>query len=735
MTSKTEKSVNDKTSTPASPSPSFDKPIITTTNSTSHTRASLELIPDMSLYATNNDDTSSSSSEKPKDSRLKVVADDPSLAPFQNVLKMRHEKYLAKKKELVDKEGSLLQFSKGYEKFGILKVKGGIQYNEWAPGAQEIFLVGDFNKWNKTSHPLKKQDYGVWSIFLPDQNDGTPAISHGSKIKIYMRLANGEWDYRIPPWLHRVVQEKGNPIFDGVFWNPSPYQWKNKAPSKPKDIRIYECHVGMSAIEPKINSYTDFANDIIPMVKKLGYNTIQLMAVMEHAYYASFGYQITSFFAVSSRCGTPEELMYLIDTAHGHGITVLLDVVHSHASKNVSDGLNMFDGTQHCYFHEGTRGTHPVWDSRLFNYSHWEVLRFLMSNLRWYAEHYRFDGFRFDGVQSMLYFHRGSSPANSYEHYFGPEVDEDAITYLLLANDMLHELNPNVITIAEEVTGMPTLCRPIVDGGFGFDYRLGMGIPDKWIDLLKKHKDEEWDMGNITYTLTNRRFNEATIAYVESHDQALVGDKTTAFWLMDKEMYTHMSVLQEPTPVIARGIALHKMIRLITFSLGGEGYLTFMGNDFGHPEWIDFPREGNDYSYHHCRRRWDLAEDKLLRYQHLRAFDVAMNSLEDSSKWLLEREYIQCKNEADKVIAYERGGLLFILNFHPTASHANYKIGVTKPGKYNVVLNSDEVAYGGFARIDTKEACFSVPEKWHDLDNHIQVYLPSRVCLVLKCVD
>jgi len=454
------------------------------------------------------------------------------------------------------------------------------------------------------------------------------------------------------------------------------------------------------------------------------------MAIMEHAYYASFGYQITSFFAVSSRFGTPEELMYMIDTAHGLGITVLLDVVHSHASKNVSDGLNEFDGTDHCYFHEGPRGYHPVWDSRLFNYSHWEVLRFLLSNLRWFVDHYKFDGFRFDGVTAMVYLSRGLGEVKGYQTYFGPDVDNDALLYLALANELLHELRPDIITIAEEVTGLATLCRPIKEGGIGFDYRLGMGIPDKWIELVKKFRDDDWKMGDITFTLTNRRHKEATIAYVESHDQALVGDKTLAFWLMDKEMYDQMSVLTPITPVVARGISLHKMMRLITFSLGGEGYLTFMGNEFGHPEWIDFPRAGNNDSYHHARRRWDLAKDPLLRYHHMRNFDIAINKLEDQTHWLLSDQYVQLKHEEDKMIAFERGGLLFVFNFHPVKSFTDYRIGVSKQGAYSIVLNSDRAEFGGFGLIDEKTPHLSQDVPWHDLKHSIQVYIPARVALV-----
>lgn len=454
--------------------------------------------------------------------------------------------------------------------------------------------------------------------------------------------------------------------------------FRQRRPQKPKSLRIYECHVGIATEELGVGTYRNFADNIIPRIVKQGYNAIQVMAVMEHAYYASFGYQVTSFYAASSRCGTPDELKYMVDVAHQHGLFVLLDVVHSHASKNVVDGLNQFDGTNSCFFHDGARGEHTLWDSRLFNYSSYEVLRFLLSNLRWWHDEYFFDGYRFDGVTSMLYHSRGIGEGFSgdYNEYFGMNVDTEALVYLALANHILHELDPNIITIAEDVSGMPALCRPVDEGGAGFDYRLGMAIPDKWIELLKETRDEDWDMGNLVHTLSNRRWKEKTVAYAESHDQALVGDKTLAFWLMDKEMYTHMSTMSPPSLVIDRGLALHKMIRLITHALGGEAYLNFIGNEFGHPEWLDFPRVGNNESYHYARRQWHLVDDPMLKYKYLNEFDKGMNHTEAAYGWLdSDPGYVSRKHEGDKIIAFERAGLLFVFNFHMNRSFTDYRIG------------------------------------------------------------
>nr|KAF6382028.1 1,4-alpha-glucan branching enzyme 1 [Pipistrellus kuhlii] len=611
---------------------------------------------------------------------------DPYLKPFAQDFQRRYKRFNQTLDNIGENEGGIDKFSRGYESFGIHKcADGGIYCKEWAPGAEGVFLTGDFNDWNPFSYPFKKLEYGKWELYIPPKQDKS-LIPHGSKLKVVIKSKSGEILYRISPWAKYVAREGDNVNYDWIHWDPEyTYKFKHSRPKKPRGVRIYESHVGISSHEGKVASYKHFTCNILPRIKDLGYNCIQLMAIMEHAYYASFGYQITSFFAASSRYGTPEELKELVDTAHSMGITVLLDVVHSHASKNSEDGLNMFDGTDSCYFHSGPRGNHDLWDSRLFAYSSWEVLRFLLSNIRWWLEEYGFDGFRFDGITSMLYHHHGMGQGFSgdYHEYFGLQVDEDALIYLMLANHLIHMLYPDSITIAEDVSGMPALCSPISQGGCGFDYRLAMAIPDKWIKLLKEFKDEDWNMGDIVHTLTNRRYLEKCIAYAESHDQALVGDKTLAFWLMDAEMYTNMSVLTPFTPVIDRGIQLHKMIRLITHALGGEGYLNFMGNEFGHPEWLDFPRKGNNESYHYARRQFHLTDDELLRYKFLNNFDRDMNKLEERFGWLsAPQAYVSEKHEANKVIAFERADLLFIFNFHPSKSYTDYRVGTKSLGKY-----------------------------------------------------
>lgn len=668
----------------------------------------------------------------------KLIEGDPMLTQYKPQLMKRYNAYLDLKSTIEHYGEGLDNFSMGYKEYGFNRSEDGIWYREWAPGAIKAFLTGEFNKWNVTSHEMTRNQNDIFEIFLPNNKDGTPAIKHNTRVKLCLILPTGERVFRVPAWIKRAVQNlRITETFQGVYWDPpQPYVFKHKSPPKPKSLRIYEAHIGIASPELKIASYKEFTQNVLPRIKYLNYNTLQIMAVMEHPYYASFGYQVSSFFAPSSRFGTPEDLMELIDTAHGMGIYVLLDVIHAHACKNTMDGLNRFDGTDHQYFHPFPRGYHSVWKTLLFNYTSLEVLRFLLSNLRYWIEEYHFDGFRFDGVTSMLYLHHGIGGVEftgNYEQYFSDATDLEALSYLMVANDMLHTLYPNCTTIAEDVSGMPGLCIPLADGGCGFDYRLGMGIPDMWINLIGSRREEEWPMNDICWTLTNRRDNEKTIAYCECHDQALVGDKTIAFWLMDKEMYDYMSDFSKLTPLIERGIALHKMIRLITSGLGGESYLNFIGNEFGHPEWLDFPRKGNNNSFQYARRQFNLPDDPLLRYRYLYEFDRCMNELEEQYGWLNSPQGdIHFTNQIDKVITFERGNLLWVFNFHSWKSFADYKVGTKHVGIHDIVLNTDNKKFGGFGRIDESCRHFSQPGRFANRDQFIKVYIPNRTALVFK---
>jgi len=661
--------------------------------------------------------------------KLSIIQEDPWLDPYVHDVYERFERYKRVRREIEDVEGSLLNFAKGHYYYGINfdKEKGRWTYREWAPNAHQLNLTGDFNEWNRASHKLERNKNDDWEIFLP-YDEYKNSFVHGSKVKVHVIAGNGSID-RIPAYIRRVIQDPHTYDFSGQLWFPEqPFEWTdndfNAAENRQQPI-IYECHVGMAQEYEGVGTYREFADNILPRIKEGGYNAIQLMAIMEHPYYGSFGYHVSNFFAPTSRFGTPEDLKYLVNKAHSMGITAIMDIVHSHAVKNLAEGLNEFDGTDGQYFHRGGRGYHEGWDSKLFDYGRWEVKKFLLSNVRYWLEEFHFDGYRFDGVTSMLYLHHGHTSFDHYDKYFY-DVDWNAVSYLQLANDVIHEFKKDTISIAEDVSGMPGLSRHPEEGGLGFDFRLGMGIPDFWIKLLKEKSDEEWNIYDMWNTLSNRRYKEKTIAYAESHDQALVGDKTVAFWLMDKEMYYHMHV-HDQNLVIDRGVALHKMIRLVTISLGGEGYLNFIGNEFGHPEWVDFPREGNNWSYHYARRQWSLVDNKDLKYQYLANWDKAMiNTIKENKILSSDRANQINMDSHNKVMVFEKGNLIFIFNFSIGNSIFDYKFWAPQKGTYRIILNSDKKEFGGFDRVDDSFD-YSTDE-----DQRLSIYLTNRTALVMK---
>ncbi|HNZ80672.1 MAG: alpha amylase C-terminal domain-containing protein [Bacteroidales bacterium] len=662
-----------------------------------------------------------------KSKTLKIIKNDPWLEPYRQAIEGRYNYALSREKSLT-KGGSLSEFANGHLFFGLHKHPDGWTFREWAPNADSIYLIGEFNQWERRpEYALQKKEHGVWEIHL-----AADCLKHGDLYKMYVSWPGGSGE-RIPAWTRRVVQDPVSLIFSAQVWEPAnPYRFKHKVKPPSQPLFIYECHIGMATEEERIGTYDEFRRLVLPRIVDNGYNAIQIMAIQEHPYYGSFGYHVSSFFAASSRFGTPEELKRLIDEAHGYGLAVIMDIVHSHAVKNSVEGLGCLDGDPNLYFHSGDRREHPAWDSLCFNYGRDEVLHFLLSNCKYWLDEFRFDGFRFDGVTSMLYRSHGLGESfSSYDDYYNLNQDGDAIAYLTLANKLIHEIKPKAITIAEEVSGMPGLAASIKDGGIGFDYRMAMGIPDFWIKLIKEYSDEDWKPGAIWWELTNRRKDEKTISYAESHDQALVGDKTIIFRLIDADMYWHMSK-NDQNLVVDRGIALHKIIRLLTASTINGGYLNFMGNEFGHPEWIDFPREGNGWSYKYARRQWSLLENRQLKYADLHAFDKAMVML---LKKINPKEplYQRWLHDQDQIMAFERASFLFVFNLHPSRSFVDYGILVQK-GNYKIVLNSDAKEFGGFGLVN-EQIVHTTTQTAKNPDfelEWIRLYLPSRTALVLK---
>ena len=663
--------------------------------------------------------------------KLSILKNDPWLEPFSAAIEGRHQDAVNKEKELTAQDGTLKAFANAYNYFGLHRTDSGWVFREWAPNATSITLIGDFSKWKELrKYALKPIGNGVWEIKLPEK-----ALQNGQLYKMIVCWEGGCGE-RIPAYANRVVQDEESKIFSAQVWCPEkPYKWKvRKFVPDTKPLLIYECHIGMAQDKEGVGSYTEFKDNILPRIKADGYNAIQIMAIQEHPYYGSFGYHVSSFYAPSSRFGTPEELKALIDAAHEAGIAVIMDIVHSHAVKNEVEGLGRLDGSYDLYFYGDGRREHSAWDSLCFDYGKNQVLHFLLSNCKYWLEEFHFDGFRFDGVTSMLYYNHGLGQAfGSYADYYDGGQDTNAITYLTLANKLIHQVNPKAITIAEEMSGMPGLAYPIRGGGIGFDYRMAMGIPDYWIKTLKEKKDEDWHPTSIYWELTNRRADEKTISYVESHDQALVGDKTVIFRLIDDQMYWHMTK-GDDNAAVNRGIAMHKMIRLVTLATINGGYLNFMGNEFGHPEWIDFPREGNGWSYKYARRQWDLVDREDLQYRFLNAFDNAMVELVSKVHNFQAKPIRKLwEKDDDQILAFMRGDLVFVFNFNPVKSFNDY--GILAPGGvYSVVFTSDDAAFGGFGNIDDSVEHFTVPDPLYTPAGveRLPLYLPARTAMVLR---
>ncbi len=662
------------------------------------------------------------------------MGNDPYLKPYETAIKARASRARKMEERLTKGRTDLATFSSGHEFFGLHKRGKEWIFREWAPNAKVVFLIGEMSNWREEkAFSLERiNSEGVWEIKIPQS-----IMVHGMlyRLRIYWEGGGGD---RIPAYARRVVQDPETLIFNAQVWSPKEtYQWRH-TDFVPDDgpLFVYEAHVGMAQEKRGIGSYRDFGDTVLPRIINGGYNAIQLMGIQEHPYYASFGYHVSSFFAASSRFGPPEDLKALIDRAHGLGLSVIMDLVHSHGVANEVEGLSRFDGTTYQYFHEGPRGVHEAWGSRCFDYDKPQVLHFLLSNCRFWLDEYHFDGFRFDGVTSMLYRHHGLGKAfTSYGDYYDDSVDEGALTYLTLANQVIHQVRKTAVTIAEDISGMPGLAAPVPEGGMGFDYRLAMGVPDFWIRILKEYRDEAWPLGQMWHELTNRRRDEKSIGYAESHDQALVGDKTLILRLVGPDLYVHMHATHESLSV-DRGIALHKMVRLITLATAGNGYLNFMGNEFGHPDWIDFPRKGNDWSYEYARRQWGLSDDPDLKYAFLGRFDRHMirlarkHGLLDGSFPRLIKEHFD-----DKVLAFERGGLVFVFNFHPTRSHEDYCIGVN-PGGYRMIMESDAPEYGGHGRLSPAQRHFTIVQGDGDQKRHVlSLYVPTRTALVLEALD
>ncbi|MEG0795635.1 MAG: alpha-amylase family glycosyl hydrolase [Odoribacter sp.] len=660
--------------------------------------------------------------------KLEVKINDPLLEPYLPVIRRRAEQNVLKELEFTDGRRKLSDVFNNHLYFGLHhEAEGGWTFREWAPSATAMYMVGDMSGWKRQeTYRMKKLSRGVWELQLPEE-----ALERGMKYKLWI-FWEGGGDERLPAYVHRAVQDEETKIFSAEVWDPeTPYEWRNPRMKRVSNPLIYEAHVGIATEDRRVSTFQEFRLYILPRIANLGYTVVQLMGLQEHPYYASFGYQISNFYAVSSRFGTPDDLKELVDAAHGYGIAVVMDLVQSHAVRNEKEGLSCFAGDYNQYFYPGERGKHPLWDSRCFDYGKNEVIGFLLSNCKYWLEEFHLDGFRFDGITSVIYWDHGiHRDFTSYACYYDGNEDEAAITYLTLANRLIHEVNPEAITIAEDVSGMPGLGMAIEEGGMGFDFRMSMGTPECWMKLVKYKPDELWKMEELYYELTNKREDEHTISYVECHDQAIVGNLTLFFRMLQRDIYTSM-VDRFRTLKVERGMSLHMMIRLLTLTTAGDGYLTFMGNEFGHPEWIDLPRKGNLWSYEKARRLWSLVDDQRLLFHFLNDFDRAMIALVKSAGFLVERPQLLVVNEEKQLLIIKRKDYIFVFNFSPQRSYAEF-VFAADPGKYQMVLNTDSHCFNGGGRLVDDQEHFTMFRKGGQT---LCLYIPTRIAMVLRKID
>ncbi|XP_048545342.1 1,4-alpha-glucan-branching enzyme 3, chloroplastic/amyloplastic [Triticum urartu] len=559
-----------------------------------------------------------------------------------------------------------------------------------------------------------------------------PAISHKDKYRIYFNTPDGALE-RVPAWATYVLPDAEGMQSYAVHWEPPPeeiYKWRFGRPKVKGSLRIYECHVGISGSEQKISSFQEFTSNVLPHIKNAGYNAVQIIGVVEHKDYSSVGYKVTNYFAVSSRFGTPDDFKKLVDEAHGLGLLVLIDIVHSYASADEMVGLSLFDGSNDCYFHSGKRGHHKYWGTRMFKYDDVDVLHFLLSNLSWWVTEYKIDGFQFHSLSSMLYTHNGFSTfTGAIEEYCNQYVDKDALIYLILANEMLHELHPDIITIAEDATYYPGLCEPTTQGGLGFDYWANLSIPEMWLWHLENVPEREWSMNKIMKVLISS--NHHMLSYVENHNQSISGRKSFAEIILNTGMYSSGSVDDD---LIFKASSLLKIIKLITFTTSGGAYLNFMGNEFAHPKRVEFPMSSNDYSFHLACRQWELLDKGV--HKHIFNFDKDIMSLDENER-VTSRGSLNVHHcdDTNMVISFTRGPFLFVFNFNPEVPYQLYRVGVDEAGEYQLILNTDETKYGGRGELKSSQYMKKTSDRRADgCRNSLELALASRNAQVYKLV-
>jgi 1,4-alpha-glucan branching enzyme len=663
--------------------------------------------------------------------------EDATLAAYRDFLERRARRFTGELKRIVAAYGSLRAYAALHTNLGIHKIRrtdGTFSWRlrEYMPNAEDLWLTTDrLNFQRHASYRFRRLENGVFQLSLPED-----ALAHGTymELRVKPRKRGPEQGAlrRVPAFATWVEQDAVLPSqWCARLWAPEkPYRFRHRRPAKAVFPRIYEAHVGMaqSALARQgqsVGSYRDFAADMLPRIRDAGYTAVQLMGILEHPLYRSYGYQVSSYFAPSSRFGTPDEFRGLVDAAHGLSLMVILDIPHGHACANTEQGIAAYDGSRYLF-----SGEHNQWGTPSFDYAQEMTRRFLLSNCRYWLEEFRVDGFRFDAVGNMIYADHGVD--DDFSHvgrcFYGgnglPRADENGELYLCLANALIRRIRPQALSIAEEFSGMPGLTCPPKEGGLGFDYRFAMGIPDYWEKCIESPRD----MGSLWYETTNHRPYDRTVSYVECHDQCINGHDAMIWRLIGKDMYDYMAVFTDNWNT-SRGLAFYRLMRLVTLCTADAGYLNFMGDEFGHPEWLD------DESRAH--RQWHLAGRADLKYAGLAAWDRAqMTLVAGRLPDFQQQPLFRFIHEDDRILAFERGRLLFVFNFHELQAKTNLLFAVT-PGKYVERLSSDETAFAGKGNL-----CVGVPPVEHFtrvLDHRheqdVSLYLPPMTALVLHRED
>ncbi|MGE0448840.1 MAG: 1,4-alpha-glucan branching protein GlgB [Vicinamibacterales bacterium] len=610
---------------------------------------------------------------------------------------------------------------RAYEKLGAHRLRVGaavgVHFAVWAPNAQRVSVVGDFNGWDGRIHPMRVSiDSGIWEIFVPDLPDG-------ERYKFEIRTHGGELlkksdpfavAFEHPPQTASVVRD-----ISGYQWNDGDWMasradrggWMNRPMS------IYEVHLGSWARVPEEEkrplTYRELAHRLVPYVREMGFTHIELLPIMEHPFAGSWGYQVIGFFAPTSRHGSPEDFKYFIDACHRAGIGVILDWVPGHFPKD-AHGLARFDGTA-LYEHADPRqGEHQDWGTLIFNYGRNEVRNFLLSNALFWLEEYHVDGLRVDAVASMLYLDYSRRPGEWIPNRYGGRENLDAIDFLRRLNALTHGEHPGTMTAAEESTAFPGVSRPAHLGGLGFTYKWNMG----WMhDMLEYVQTDaiyrRWSHTLVTFSMLYN-YTENFILPL-SHDEVVHGKRA----LLDK----------------MPGDAWQKYASLRTlygFMLGHPGKkLLFMGGEFG--QW----REWN----HDESLDWHLLDDPS--HAGLRLYVQALNRLLQTEASLYEADFepggfrwIDCNDNENSVVAFLRTAreahdfVVVVVNFTPVARH-EYRVGVPAPGYYAELLNSDSSLFGG-SDVGNEGGVSSEAIAAHGFAHSLSLTLPPLGCLLLK---